>query len=548
MDSPRPLPWEPDPRYRKAVAYFSMEYAIDQALKIYAGGLGFLAGSHMRSAHDLQQNLIGIGILWKYGYYDQVRQDDQCMRVQFIRKYYPFLQPTDLRAQVSVNGHPVHIRVLRLAPETFGTAPVYLLTTDIPENDYLARTITHRLYDTEPATRVAQSIVLGIGGAQVVEQLGGAAIHHLNEAHALPLAFHLLARLGDVAEVRRRVVFTTHTPEKAGNEESDPQFLHGMGYFAGLPLETVRQATGTDGALFSHTLAALRLAARANGVSRLHAQVARDMWSDNAGTCPIIGITNAQNARFWQDPQLRQALDTDDDAALVARKQAMKRALFEEVADQTGKLFDPQTLTLVWARRFAAYKRADLLLHDLYRFNRLLEQQERPVQIIWAGKPFPFDQTAVDMFDQLVRLTWRHPRIAVLTGYEIRLSRLLKQGADIWLNTPQRLREASGTSGMTAAMNGAVNLSICDGWVPEFAVDGHNCLLIPPADPTGDVEAQRAEDALQLMELLENRALPMYYDQPGRWLQLMKQGMRDVQPRFDSDRLAHQYYEFMYNP
>ena len=182
MDSPRPLPWEPDPRYRKAVAYFSMEYAIDQALKIYAGGLGFLAGSHMRSAHDLQQNLIGIGILWKYGYYDQVRQDDQCMRVQFIRKYYPFLQPTDLRAQVSVNGHPVHIRVLRLAPETFGTAPVYLLTTDIPENDYLARTITHRLYDTEPATRVAQSIVLGIGGAQVVEQLGGAAIHHLNAA------------------------------------------------------------------------------------------------------------------------------------------------------------------------------------------------------------------------------------------------------------------------------------------------------------------------------------------------------------------------------
>lgn len=183
-----------------------------------------------------------------------------------------------------------------------------------------------------------------------------------------------------------------------------------------------------------------------------------------------------------------------------------------------------------------------------YRFNRLLEQQERPVQIIWAGKPFPFDQTAVDMFDQLVRLTWRHPRIAVLTGYEIRLSRLLKQGADIWLNTPQRLREASGTSGMTAAMNGAVNLTICDGWVPEFAVDGHNCLLIPPADPTGDVEAQRAEDALQLMELLENRALPMYYDKPGRWLQLMKQGMRDVQPRFDSDRLAHQYYELMYNP
>lgn len=543
-----PLPWEPDPQYSKPVAYFSMEYAIDQALKIYSGGLGFLAGSHMRSAHDLRQNLIGIGILWKYGYYDQVRHDDQSMRVQFQKKYYPFLVDTGLLTQVVVNGHLVHIKVLLLPAGVFGTAPVYLMTTDIPENDFLARTITHRLYDTEPSTRIAQSIVLGLGGARLVEQLGGAEIYHLNEAHALPLAFHLMDQLQDRNAVRTRIVFTTHTPEKAGNEETDLAFLRNMGYFGNLPLASAMEMTGMYGSTFSHTLAALRVAGQANGVSRLHAQVANQMWGEHKDICPIIGITNAQNARFWQDPTLQRALQDNDDTALIQRKRDMKRQLFQVVADQTGKLFDPDVLTIVWARRFATYKRADLLLHDVFRFCRLVEQHERPVQIIWAGKPFPFDQAAVDMFNQLVRLFCKSPRVAVLCGYEMQLSRLLKQGADIWLNTPQRLHEASGTSGMTAAMNGAVNLSICDGWVPEFAVDGHNCLLIPPAPEHIDAQAQREVDHHHLMRIIEQQAVPLYYQAQDRWLQLMKQGMRDVVPRFDSNRLAHEYYQLMYNP
>ena len=546
MSSIWPVAWRPDPQYRRAVAYFSMEYAIDHALKIYAGGLGFLAGSHMRSAHDLRQNLIGVGMLWKYGYYDQVRNDDQTMRVQFQKKYYPFLQETGLRTEVLVNGHRVVVKALLLPPQVFGTAPILLLTTDIPENDYLARTITHRLYDTEPSTRVAQSIVLGLGGAQLVDQLGGVATYHLNEAHALPLAFHLLARLGSVQEVRKQVGVTTHTPEKAGNEESPFRFLHDMGYFGGLPEAAVREATGMHGETFSHTLAALRLAGRANGVSQLHARVATDMWADHPGVCPIIGISNAQHAGFWQDPLLRQALDDGDDDGLVDRKRELKRRLFEVVADQTGKLFDPQVLTIVWARRFAEYKRADLLLHDLYRFNRLMEQRELPVQIIWAGKPFPFDAKAVELFNSLVRLCWKHPRLAVLTGYEMLLSRQLKQGADVWLNTPRRLREASGTSGMTAAMNGAVNLSISDGWVPEFARDGENCLLIPPADPQLDAADQDAEDYRQLMEIIEGRLLPTYYRQPAAWLRLVRQGMSDVLPHFDSHRLAHEYHVLMY--
>ncbi|TKA93320.1 MULTISPECIES: alpha-glucan family phosphorylase [Halopseudomonas] len=546
MTQPWPLPWEPDPQYRKRVAYFSMEYAIDQPLKIYSGGLGFLAGSHMRSAFDLRQNLIGIGMLWKNGYYDQVRHDDQSMRVQFQKKYYPFLVETGICVPVTVNGHQVWVKALRLPPEVFNTAPLYLLTTDIPENDYLAQTITHRLYDTEPSTRIAQSIVLGLGGARVVEQLGGADIHHLNESHGLPLAFHLLARLQDSQAVRRRIVFTTHTPEKAGNPEHDMDFLRQMGFFGELSEAQVAELTGMRGARFSHTLAALRLAGRANGVSRLHGEVANRMWGNEPGIRPISSVTNAQNARFWQDQALRQAVEQDDDAALVHRKRELKRQLFQVVADQTGKLFDPEVLTIVWARRFAAYKRADLLLHDVYRFCRLIEQQDRPVQLIWAGKPFPFDQAAIDLFNRLIRLSYKTARCAVLTGYEIQLSRLLKQGADVWLNTPQRLREASGTSGMTAAMNGAVNLSISDGWVPEFARDGLNCLLIPDADPTLDVAAQDAADYSQLMNIIEHRVRPLYYDQHEHWLSLVKQGMHDVLPRFDSDRMADEYYRTMY--
>lgn len=542
-----PLPWEPDPKYSKRVAYFSMEYAIDQPLKIYSGGLGFLAGSHMRSAFDLRQNLIGIGMLWKYGYYDQVRNDDQSMRVQFQKKYYPFLVDTGICISVTVNGHQVKIKALLLPPDIFDTAPIYLLTTDIPENDYLAQTITHRLYDTEPSTRIAQSIVLGVGGARLLEQLGGADIYHLNEAHSLPLAFHLMDQLQDISEVRRRIVFTTHTPEKAGNPEHDMDFLRNMGFFGNLSNDSVARLTGMGGARFSHTLAALRVAGRANGVSRLHGKVASRMWGDEPGICPITSITNAQNARFWQDPVMRQALERNDDARLVSRKQEMKGELFQLVADQTGKLFHPEVLTIVWARRFAAYKRADLLLHDLYRFCRLIEQTERPVQVIWAGKPFPFDQSAIDMLNRLIRLSYKNHRFAVLIGYEIHLSRLLKQGADVWLNTPQRLREASGTSGMTAAMNGAVNLSISDGWVPEFARDGHNSLLIPSADPQDDVAVQDQADYLQLMNIIEKQVLPLYYLDHERWLGLVKQGMRDVLPRFDSDRMADEYYRMMYD-
>ncbi|QCR23122.1 alpha-glucan family phosphorylase [Pontibacter sp. SGAir0037] len=539
-------PYDINEKYNKRVAYFSMEFGIHQALKTYSGGLGFLAGSHMRSAFDLRQNMIGIGILWKFGYYDQLRNDDQTMRVQFQKKYYSYLEDTGITVSVDVNKHTVKVKAMVLKPEIFGTVPIYFLTTDIPENDYLARTITFRLYDGEPNARIAQSIVLGIGGAKVVDALGGADIYHMNEGHALPLAFHLYKVFGNMNDVRKRMVFTTHTPEKAGNEEHEIHHLHNMSFFNNVPLEEVRQMTGMHGHMFSHTLAALRISKIANGVSQLHGEVARGMWYENDNVCEIKAITNAQNVPFWMDVPLRKAMEQNNDRALVARKAEMKKQLFEVVADQTGKLFSPDVLTIVWARRFAAYKRADLIVRDFERFLNLINNKDFPVQMIWAGKPYPFDSGAIAVFDKLVNLAYKRNNFAVLTGYEIELSRKLKQGADVWLNTPRRPREASGTSGMTAAMNGAVNFSVQDGWLPEFARHGENAFVLPIVDTNWSIDRQDETDYQNLMRILEEEIVPTYYHNRERWLSIVKNSMRDVVPKFGADRMAHEYYQLLY--
>ncbi|RMG27719.1 MAG: alpha-glucan family phosphorylase [Bacteroidetes bacterium] len=541
-------PYTPDPAYSKRAVYFSMEFGIDTAMKIYSGGLGYLAGSHMRSAYQLKQNMIGIGMLWKYGYYDQVRDHNSAMKVLHRERFYSFLQPTDLMFPVDVKGHQVQVQAYYLDPEVFGTVPMYFLTTDLEhENDYLSSTITHQLYVGNGPARVAQSIVLGIGGAKVVEALGGAEVYHLNEAHALPLAFYLYQQHKDIDKLREQLVFTTHTPVRAGNEERDINFLHGMGFFAGLSLEEVREVTQhPSGDVFGYTPAALVMAKRSNGVSQLHAEVSNKMWEHVDLPAPIIGITNAQNQTYWQDPQLKAALDADDDEALVKRKKELKKQLFDIVADQTGHLLNPDLLTVVWARRFADYKRADLIMRDLHEFYDLLNRAEQPMQFIWAGKPYPGDGWAIDLFNKLVQMTRLSHTAAVLTGYEMNLSAALKKGSDVWLNTPRRPKEASGTSGMTAAMNASVNFSTFDGWIPEFAQHGHNSFVIPPADPEASVEEQDEHDYQHLIRILKEEIIPTYYEKPKEWLRIVKNSMREVVPKFDSGRMADEYYRRLY--
>lgn len=542
-------PYPINDRFSKKVAYFSMEFAVHQPLKIYSGGLGFLAGSHVRSAYELRQQMIFIGILWKYGYYDQARNQDRTLQVTWVEKQYPFLQDTGIKYQINIHDHPVWVKAYYLAPETFNGAPLFLLSTDVQENDYVSQTISHRLYDANVATKVAQFILLGIGGAKLVDELNfNPDLYHLNEAHGISAAFYLYQKFGkNVNEVKKRLVFTTHTPEEAGNEKHDIYLCEKMSYFCGLSLPEVRTITGIEDDLFNHSLAALRLAHIANGVSRLHGQVSNAMWSKYTNICPIIYITNAQNWMYWADKQMYKKLDEGDDFWLDDRKRYLKKRSFELVADQTGRLFDPNIFTIVWARRFAGYKRADLITRDKKRFNDLLNNPKYPVQIIWAGKPYPMDYPAINDFNFLVQLSKEHPQVAVMTGYELGLSKRLKQAADVWLNTPRVPREASGTSGMTAAMNGAVNFSTDDGWIPEFIKHGNNGFVISKADYANmTVPEQDEYDLNQLYDILLNQILPLYYEQKEAWRQVLKNGMRDVRVQFDSGRMATEYYEKLY--
>lgn len=542
------VPYEINEQFKKKAAYFSMEFAIHQPLKIYSGGLGFLAGSHLRSAFELNQNLIGVGILWKYGYYDQARNQDQTLQVTFMEKMYSFLEDTGIKYQILIHDHPVWVKAYYLAPNTFCSAPLFLLSTDLPENDYVSQTITHRLYDANVATKVAQFILLGVGGAKLIDELNfEPEVYHLNEAHGFSATFYLLNKYKSLDEVKKRLVFTTHTPEEAGNEKHDIYLCHKMGYFCGLSLDEVRKLTGIDDDQFNHSLAALRFARKANGVSELHGHVSRALWGKYEGICPITHVTNAQNWRYWADKQLYRFAENNDEAGFDDRKMYLKKRAFEIVADQTGKVFDPNVLTIVWARRFAGYKRADFLSWDMDRFEKLLSNKKYPVQIIFAGKPYPVDYPAISQFNNLVHLSKDYNNVAVLIGYELGLSKRMKQASDVWLNNPRVPREASGTSGMTAAMNGAVNFSTDDGWIPEFINHGNNGFVVPKADYDNmSTQQQDDYDLDEMYKILEEQIVPMYYDNKETWRQITQNGMNDVRFQFDSNRMAEEYYEKMY--
>ena len=544
------VPYQSANEYAKRVAYFSMEFAVHQPLKIYSGGLGYLSGSHLRSAYELRQNLVGIGILWKYGYYDQARNPDQTLQVQWNEKIYNFLEDTGIKFQIEIHGHPVWVKAFYLNPETFKSAPLFLLSTDLPENDHISQTITHRLYDANVATKVAQFILLGVGGAKLMDELNfNPEVYHLNEAHAVSAAFYLYQKFNkNKEEVRKRLVFTTHTPEEAGNEKHDLYLCEKMSYFCGLTIEEVRALTGMTDDKFNHSLAALRFARLANGVSQLHGEVSRKMWSKYEDICEIKAITNAQNWHYWADKQLYNFADTQNDGGFIDRKRYLKKRAFEIVSDQSGKIMNPDVLTIVWARRFAGYKRAELITRNQEKFKALMANTKYPVQIIWAGKPYPVDYPAISDFNFLVNLSKEFPNVAVCTGYELALSKRLKQASDVWLNNPRVPREASGTSGMTAAMNGAVNFSTNDGWICEFINHGNNGFLIPPADYEKMGQHEQDEYDLEKMyEILENQILPMYYENANVWRQIVKNGMHDVRWQFDSNRMAKEYYDVMYN-
>ena len=450
------------------VAYFSMEIALDQSLSTYSGGLGFLAGSHMQSAGYLQLPMVGVTMLWSYGYYDQRLDHEGQVEVAYIRKYYDFLTDLDVYTEVETFGEKVKVKAYKVEPELFGACPVYLLTTDIEGNSEWARKISHRLYDGDERIRIAQETILGIGGIKILQKLRFKFdVIHMNEGHALPAAFELLRQYNfDLDKVKKKTVFTTHTPVAAGNEVHWVDTLMQGGFFAGCSREKAVELGGEN---FSLTVAALRMSRLANAVSQLHGLVANRMWEWVEGRCPIRAITNAVNVHYWQDPRISNAKTPEQ---LLEAKRNMKIQLFKYVADHAGKRFDPDVLTITWARRFADYKRAWLILMDKDRLNRLLDANK--IQIIFAGKFHPDDVMGREMFNKILNRSHTLKNVVVLPGYELALSARLKKGSDIWLNTPLRPFEASGTSGMSANMNGALHLSIYDGWTVEGTFDGIN--------------------------------------------------------------------------
>ena len=541
-------PYTPAAAFQKSVAYFSMEFAIDQSLKTYSGGLGFLAGSHIRSAYELKQNVIGIGMLWKHGYYDQTRATKNEMDVLFREQFYGFIEDTGVTFQIDIQGSPVWVRAFYLDPKHFNTVPMFFLTTDTNGNDLETRKLSYHLYDNDVATKVKQCMILGIGGAKFLDVINYEPdVYHLNEAHAVSAVFHLYKKHGSLAEVKKRLVFTTHTPEEAGNEKHDIHLLESLGFFANVPLAEVRTITGLTDHVFNHSLVALRMSRKANGVSKLHGEVSRKMWGGYKDICEITHVTNAQNKNYWADADLEKLRQKADTEGIAKRKLAMKNPLFSVVADQCGKLFDPKVLTIVWARRFAAYKRPDLLPNFRQQFDDLMRNTKYPIQFVWAGKPYPKDTGAINTFNNLVYLSHLYPNMAVVTGHELGLSRVLKHGADLWLNTPIVPREASGTSGMTAAMNASINVSTDDGWICEFAKHGQNAFVVQPAAPANANDFERDYyDAMNLFKILNEEILPMYYDRKADWNKLVLESMNNVGEFFESGRMATEYYEKVY--
>lgn len=540
--------YEINPLYNKKIAYFCMEYGIHQPLKTYAGGLGFLAGSHMRSAFELRQNMVGIGILWKYGYYSQVRKQDQTMNVLFEEKKYGFLEDTGIKFTIKVAKHEVWVSAYYLPSHVFETAPIFFLSTDLPENDYLAKTISHKLYDSNPDTKVAASILLGEGGAKLLDIINWTPeVYHLNESHGLPLIFFLYSKLKDITEVRKRFVFTNHTPEESGNQKSGLALLDKMSFFSDVPLTEIKAITGTKTEELNYTQVALRICKIANGVSKLHKQTLNKIWNNQEEKHDIISITNAQSFKYWHNEELYEAIKKNDKDQFIQVKKKKKNDLFDIVADQCGEIFDPNICTIVFAKRFASYKRPDIFFHDMDKFHQFVTNKQRPVQIIWAGKPYPMDYDGIGMFDKIVDVCKKYHNCSILTGYELNLSKILKKGADIWLNVPRYTHEASGTSGISAAMNGCVNVGIPDGWFPEFAKDKINSFVIPVSDISNPEYLQDDIDSNSVYQLLEKEVLPMYYDYPSRWFEIIKKGMDDILPFFDSNRMAREYYELLYN-
>jgi len=604
----------------QTIAYFSAEFGLHNSLPIYSGGLGILAGDHVKESGELGLPLVGVGFLYPQGYFQQKMQADGWQQAS----YHPldmsrvaieparFPENTPKLVSVPIGKRTIYIAVWQVK---VGRATLYLMDTDVAENAPWDRELSARLYGGDQDLRIRQEIVLGIGGVRILRALGiHPSVWHCNEGHT---AFQMLERIREAVSegerfesaaesVRRQTVFTTHTPVPAGHDAFPPHLIEK--YFSSYwPLLGIDQerfwALGSHPngpGSFNMTVLALKLSAGCNAVSRLHGKVSRQMWQSlwpelQEDEVPITSITNGIHVPTWIAPEIKRlyrrsiapdwVIRHDDpapwqrvsdipDKELWAVRQLQKQKLLSFIRERAralwekgegdpvqvlaaGTLLNPRALTLGFARRFASYKRATLIFRDLERLKGILGNRRHPVQIIFSGKSHPADDPGKHLLQQIYSLAkdaGLGGRVAFVENYDMHVAHFLVQGVDIWLNTPILPLEASGTSGMKAAINGVPQLGILDGWWPE-GYNGANGWAIGPAEPLSDLtpDERDARDAESLYEILEEEIVPLYFkrdldDVPRGWIALIKETIRSIAPMFSMRRSVKEYTEKLYLP
>ncbi len=530
------------------VAYFCMEYGLDNQFKAYAGGLGILAGDYMKGAKDHGFPIVGIGIKWKQGYTDQMIDPKGQPYDTYHNYKYDFLEDTGVTVSVEIRKRTVMCKVWKL--ECFGNAPLYLLDTDLPENGE-DPWITGQLYGWFGEERIAQEIVLGVGGVRALRALGiEVDVYHFNEGHALFAGFELMREKREKglsfeeawAASRSEIVFTTHTPVVQGNESHPIQRLIYMGANMGM---TAAQLKKLGGDPFNMTVGALRLSRKSNAVAQLHGVTANKMWKHVKGRSEIVGITNAIHLPTWVDANMIETAVKGGDLWTAHMKN--KRDLVGFVKERTGIELIADNLIIGFARRAVPYKRSDLIFSIPELIDPLL--RDRKIQIVFSGRAHPLDDTGKGIAANLVAMSKKYPGAVVfLENYGMDIGAALTRGSDVWLNNPRRPKEASGTSGMKAAMNGVLNLSILDGWWPEACDHGVNGWQFGDGFESENEEVLDAHDRDALYRVLLGDVVPTYYGNREKWVEMMRQSILSTKDNFAVKRMLAEYYELLYQP
>jgi alpha-glucan phosphorylases len=535
-----------------SVAYFCMEYALDTEMRTYAGGLGILAGDYLKGAKEYNYPIVGIGINWKQGYSDQVIGSDNKPYDAYHNYKYDFLKDTGVKVTVKIRQRDVVCKVWLV--DKYDNAPIYLLDTDLPENE--DAWITGQLYGWFGEERIAQEMVLGIGGIKALRALGiETDIYHFNEGHALFAGFELIREKMNSGlsfkeafrKTKEEIVFTTHTPIIQGNESHYIDRLMYMGANCDL---TIEQLVEIGGSPFNMTVGGLRLSKISNGVAQLHKDTANKMWANVEGKSDIIGITNAIHLKTWVDDSMLKAakvynLDEEGKSNIWKNHMLNKEALIEFVYERNGVKLDKDKLLIGFSRRAAPYKRSNLIFSDKKIIEPLLKSGK--IQIVFSGKAHPLDDTGKEIVENIVKMSKLYPNSVVfLENYDMTIGKMLTRGSDIWLNNPRRPLEASGTSGMKAAMNGVINCSILDGWWPEACEDGINGWQFGDGFESEDFEELDEHDKDALYKVLLEKVIPTYYDNRDKWIDMMINSINSTKKYFSVERMLKEYYELMY--